>query len=398
MNNNVVVNGTGAFGHDGLTETDIFDYCRGIKSCGECQLSKFCSPCIISGGSEFFCTSKVDSIVSCRQNNISNICSSAWPWWIYLCIILLLLVVLGMILIILYKCCTCFFLKVQETELEDLKSEKKLTSFGSWAIITGASDGIGKALAKELIKEDLNLILIGRNEEKLQNVVNELLFLKKSDSNQEIRYYIMDFTDPTCYSNFRRYLDTINDIGVLINNVGVSYPHAQYFEETSIDLINELIEVNVRSVLMMTHIVYNHMKKRDRGAILCIGSGSSQLQTDPLYSAYAATKSVSESLCRSLRAECESGNITIQCHTPMLVTTKLSKAKKETFFTISAKRFAAKSIEMLKRPPSVYSTIVPYFGHWLQLLLANMIPRPIWNKIRISQTKYIREKALKKKI
>ncbi|KAK9173548.1 Steroid dehydrogenase kik-i, partial [Cryptosporidium meleagridis] len=249
------------------------------------------------------------------------------------------------------------------------RPEKKLTSFGSWAIITGASDGIGKALAKELFEEDLNLILIGRNGEKLQSVVNELLSLKKPDSNQEVRYYLMDFTDPTCYSNFCEYLKSVDDVGILINNVGISYPHAQYFEETSLDLINELIEVNVRSVLIMTHIVYSYMKKRDRGAILCIGSGSSQLQTDPLYSAYAATKSVAESLCRSLQAECESENITIQCHTPLLVTTKLSKAKRETLFTISTKKFSVESIKMLKKTPSVYSTVVPYFGHRIQLLI-----------------------------
>ncbi|KAJ1609620.1 hypothetical protein OIY81_2297 [Cryptosporidium canis] len=121
MNNNVVVNGTGVFGHDGLTEMNIFKYCREIKSCGECQLSKFCSPCRISGSSDFFCTSKVDSIASCQQNNMSNICASAWPWWIYLCIVLLSLVISGMVLIILYKCCTCLFVKVQETELEDIK-------------------------------------------------------------------------------------------------------------------------------------------------------------------------------------------------------------------------------------------------------------------------------------
>ncbi|KAJ1605743.1 putative steroid dehydrogenase kik-i [Cryptosporidium canis] len=262
-------------------------------------------------------------------------------------------------------------------------TEKKLSSFGKWAIITGASDGIGKAIAKELINENLSLILIGRNEEKLRIA---LLSLKGKGSDQEIRYLLMDFTDPTCYSSFSKYLDNIKDIGVLVNNVGVSYPFAQYFEEIGVDLINELIEVNVRSVLMMTHIVYSYMKK----------NGSSQLQSDPLYSAYAATKSVSESLCRSLMAECESKNIVIQCHTPMLVTTKLSKVNKETFFTISAERFAMDSIRELKRPQSAYTTIVPYFGHKLQLIIANLIPRQIWNKIRISQTRHIRERALKK--
>ncbi|KAK9173549.1 Uncharacterized protein cmbei_3002380 [Cryptosporidium meleagridis] len=125
MSSNFVANRTSAFGRNELTEVDIFNICRSINSCGECQLSKFCSPCKVSGSSEFFCTSKVDSITSCQKNTMSNICASAWPWWIYLCLVLLSLVILGMILIILYKCCTCLFVKVQETEIEDLKLKKK---------------------------------------------------------------------------------------------------------------------------------------------------------------------------------------------------------------------------------------------------------------------------------
>lgn len=121
MSDNILANETSIFGHNELTEMDIFDRCRAIKSCGECQLSKFCSPCRVPGSTDFFCTSKVDSIASCQQNNMSNICITSWPWWIYLCLVLLSLVIFGMVLIILYKCCTCLFVKVQETELEDLK-------------------------------------------------------------------------------------------------------------------------------------------------------------------------------------------------------------------------------------------------------------------------------------
>ncbi|KAF7458612.1 putative 3-ketoacyl-CoA reductase [Cryptosporidium felis] len=387
----MALNATANFPHKQIAELEILNYCRAIKSCGECQLSNFCSPCRISEKTDFLCTSKLDSITSCQQNNMSNICVSTLPWWIYICFISLSLVIIGMVSIVLYKCCTCLFVKVKETEIEEINlfSPRKieLNSLGKWAIITGASDGIGKALAEELVKERLNLLLIGRNEEKLREVVKELNRMGVLQNKQEIKYYIMDFRDKSCYFRFREYLNSLEDIGLLINNVGVSYPFAQFFEETSIELIDELIEVNVRSVILMTRLVYEVMKK----------SGSSQLKSDPLYSAYAATKCVSESLCRSLQAECQSGNIIIQCHTPMLVTTKMSKVKRETIFVISPKRFAVESLKKLKSGYSAYTTIVPYFWHKLELLAANIIPFPIWNKIRLSQTKRIRERALKKK-
>ncbi|KAK6589326.1 hypothetical protein RS030_213439 [Cryptosporidium xiaoi] len=248
-----------------------------------------------------------------------------------------------------------------------LNMSKDLTSLGKWAIVTGASDGIGKAIAEELLNEKLSLILIGRNEEKLRRVVSEFEGILHSGSKQEIKYFVMDFNNPLCYADFKKYLKGIDDIGVLVNNVGISYPFAQYFEEVSDELINELIEVNVRSVILMTHMIYRKMKERKCGAILCIGSGSSQLQSDPLYSVYAATKGVAESLCRSLQPECISEGITVQCHTPMLVTTKLSKIKRESFFVISSKRMAVESIKKLKKGPSLYSTSCPYFGHWIQL-------------------------------
>ncbi|KAH8742028.1 hypothetical protein FG386_003530 [Cryptosporidium ryanae] len=369
-----------------LTETDVVAFCREIKSCGECQLSRFCSPCNSKQGS-FFCTSKVDSITSCR--NASNICISPWPWWVYLCIALIILIILGILFILFYKCCTCLFVRVSEVELQRIKltemnfiskflrplstsnDTKDLSSLGKWAIVTGASDGIGKAIAKELLNENLSLILIGRNKEKLKKVVSEFEEELHSGSKQEIRYFIMDFTNPYCYRDFKEYLKTIDDIAVLVNNVGISYPFAQYFEEVSDELLNELIEVNVRSVILMTHMIYKKLKEKKCGAILCIGSGSSQIQSDPLYSVYAATKGVAESLCRSLQSECISEGITVQCHIPMLVTTKLSKVKKESFFVISPKKMAVESIKKLRKGASLYSTSCPYFGHWIQLKLVS---------------------------
>lgn len=55
--------------------------------------------------------------------------------------------------------------------------KRRLTYYGKWAVITGASDGIGKAVAQQLLKEGLSLIIIGRNKEKLSNVSDEVSFV-----------------------------------------------------------------------------------------------------------------------------------------------------------------------------------------------------------------------------
>ncbi|PHJ15368.1 3-ketoacyl- reductase [Cystoisospora suis] len=79
------------------------------------------------------------------------------------------------------------------------------------------------------------------------------------------------------------------------------------------------------------------MCERKRGAIICVGSGASEIASDPLYCAYSATKASAEAFCRSLQPECASKNILVQCHVPLLVTTKLSKVRTASLMTPSTK-------------------------------------------------------------
>ncbi|OEH76082.1 3-ketoacyl- reductase [Cyclospora cayetanensis] len=183
------------------------------------------------------------------------------------CFVLLLASLMALRIIICLVCCLCAIAK-------RFVAGKNLVSYGEWAVITGASDGIGKAMANQLVKKGFKkLLLIARNDQKLKDVTRE------------------------------------------------------YYDEVPLSLVNELVDVNVRATLVVTRAVFPGMKARKQGMIVCVGSSSSQLPSDPLYSAYAATKAASEAFCRSLQVEAAPFGIQVQCHVPLLVTTKLSKCK-----------------------------------------------------------------------
>jgi 17beta-estradiol 17-dehydrogenase / very-long-chain 3-oxoacyl-CoA reductase len=81
------------------------------------------------------------------------------------------------------------------------------------------------------------------------------------------------------------------DVGVLVNNAGLSYPYARYFHEVDEELMRSLTRVNVEGVTGVTHTVLPGMVERKRGAIINIGSASaSVIPSHPMYSVYTATK------------------------------------------------------------------------------------------------------------
>ncbi|KAL7065963.1 oxidoreductase, short chain dehydrogenase/reductase family protein [Cryptosporidium serpentis] len=276
------------------------------------------------------------------------------------------------------------------------RSSKRPRDFGKWAIVTGATDGIGKAIAIELYKHGLNLMIIGRNKEKLSNTALEMRNLQIHPES-EIKEVIMDFSDPSGYDQLNEKIRELDDIGILVNNAGVGYPYPQYFDELDVNFINEIIDVNIKGVFMMTKMVYGKMKEQKRGAILCIGSGFSELTSVPLYSIYASSKKAVQNFCNNLQVESSAYNIVVQCQTLLIVMTKMSKMKKESLFVIPPQKMAEESIKELCKGGLIWSTTCPYWAHKLQLIFANLIPTFIWNNLILWKLRSIRDRALKKK-
>jgi len=162
-----------------------------------------------------------------------------------------------------------------------------LKKYGSWAVVTGCTDGIGKAYAEHLAKRGLNVVLISRTLEKLQEQAKFLTDKYKV----ETKVIAVDFTEQTSiYTTIRNELGDL-DIGVLVNNVGMSYKYPEFFDvygQSDKDLSN-LINCNITSLTKMTAIVLPNMVKKRKGIIINNASGSGRIPT-PLLTVYSATK------------------------------------------------------------------------------------------------------------
>lgn len=195
-------------------------------------------------------------------------------------------------------------------------------TYGTWAVLTGATSGIGKAYAIELAKRKMNLVLISRSAEKL-NATAEYI---KSLHSVEVKVIQADFGEgEKIYESIENGLKDL-DIGILVNNVGVvsSDPIFRAFDTTPPSALWQEVIINAGATAMMSRIVLPQMKLKRRGIIVNMGSMSSQ-KPHPYLTNYAASKAYMRFFSKSLYAELQEYNIQVQHLYPGLIETNMTK-------------------------------------------------------------------------
>ncbi|TKY47717.1 Very-long-chain 3-oxoacyl-CoA reductase 1 [Spatholobus suberectus] len=272
-----------------------------------------------------------------------------------------------------------------------LRPPKNLRKYGSWALVTGPTDGIGKSFAFELARKGLNLVLVGRNPDKLKDVSDSIV---SKFGKTEVRTVVVDFAGDLD-EGVARIGAAIEglDVGVLVNNVGVSYPYARFFHEVDEGLLNNLIKVNVVGTTKVTQAVLPGMLKRKKGAIVNIGSGAAiVIPSDPLYAVYAATKSYIDQFSRCLYVEYKKSGIDVQCQVPLYVATKMASIKKSSFFVPSTDGYAKAGVRWIGYEPRC----TPYWPHTLLWALACSLPEFVVDAWRLWFCLGIRKRGQRK--
>lgn len=259
-------------------------------------------------------------------------------------------------------------------------------SYGEWAVVTGATDGIGKAYALELARIGMKVVLISRTQEKLDQVAKEI-----SDKYKvETKTIAFDFGERTDYEKIESGLSGLN-IGVLVNNVGMGYGYPEWFDSVPMETFDKMISVNMVSLVKMSHIVLRGMLERKKGILIHVSSASAHLPI-PLLTVYSASKAFVDFFGRAIQWEYRDKGIISQSLTPFFVATKLAGVRPSLFAPnpIPYVKQALGTVGILDRSCG-------YTMHELQSFFYKFLPVAIAEKNTLSLMAKVRERALKKR-
>ena len=170
------------------------------------------------------------------------------------------------------------------------------------ALITGASSGIGRDIARELARKDIDVILVSRNTDNLREFREELI----REFNVDIAYDSFDLTSKeSCIELFEKY----SDIDMLVNNAGLG--DFGFFDETDLEKDLTLIDTNIIAVHILTKLYLKKFKERNKGKILNVASIAGFFP-GPLMATYYSTKSYVVKLSESIRAELKATKSNVQ--------------------------------------------------------------------------------------
>lgn len=233
--------------------------------------------------------------------------------------------------------------------------------YGEWALVTGASAGIGAEFARALARQGLSCVLTARREDRLKELAQEL----ESAHGVATRVVAADLSQP---EGARQLLDALGEleIDVLVNNAGLGY--AGRFDGQDTARLADMVRVNCLAPVELTSRLLPAMRERGSGAVIFTGSVAGR-QPLPLHALYSATKAFDNYLGEALWMELRGTGVDVLVLEPGATETEFQQVAGEIAHPGEPPaRVVEAALEALGSQPSVVSG-------WFNWLRANLATR-----------------------
>lgn len=239
--------------------------------------------------------------------------------------------------------------------------------YGEWALITGASSGLGAAFARALAREGMSCALTARRGERLEALAKEL----EESYRVQTRSVSVDLSGP---AGAQQLLDAIADlpIAVLVSNAG--FGQVGRFDKLDAERLCEMVQLHCTTLVSLASRLVPGMRDRGRGALVVTGSISGR-QPLPLHGVYSATKGFQLLLGEALWVELRGSGVDVLVVEPGPVETEFQQAAGEIAHAGEApERVVEVALEALGRQP----TVISRWFDWLRVQVATrLLPRPL---------------------
>lgn len=255
---------------------------------------------------------------------------------------------------------------------------KKVNKERNTVLITGSTSGIGEAFASKFQLEGYNLILVGRNEEKLKAQV------EKFEKNCNVKYIACELTSENAVDTI---VDNLNKwdikVDILINNVG--FNRVGLFNEIPINDELEMVQLHIAMFLRLTKVCLKGMIENNYGYIVNLGSTGSYIAS-PSDAVYSATKAFILSFTNALVGELEGTGVKVSTICPGATITEfaqkagIEKTKLFKVGTMKPEEVVEYAYPRLMRGKRV---IVPGILNRIMVISSRIVPVSILNKITL---------------
>jgi short-subunit dehydrogenase len=243
-------------------------------------------------------------------------------------------------------------------------------------LITGASSGIGAAFARKLAARGRNVLLVARAEDKLIALCNELGRL----TSIRAQYIALDLTHPDApLQLFEETKKRELEIETLVNNAGVG--SMGDFVKLDLERELEMIQLNVRSLVELTHRFLGPMRERKRGTIINVAS-TAAFQPVPYMATYAATKAFVLSFSEAVWDENRAHGIHVMALCPGVTDTNFFEAadiERPPMRTVQTpEEVVETALRALSRQKSV---VISGWPNWFVVEAERFVPRSVVVKV-----------------